>query len=316
MGMPLKWRGVRRRGGQCGGRRGTWLACVALAACVALCALAGCAFLGEPNTTGDLLVRFAANPDCGNFSAKGTADVVLSTGGLRSRVPVDVAAKADGSSLHGSLAVDLSSVSGECREYDVYAEQQGGAVVGYVARSAGASGQAREGASAAGPSPDWGRVEVDLPRGIDVKTVVEVLSDAKFMRVAYDSDDQVRYELTIPAVEALRALVGSGQISASFARVDEAALEEALGDGRLHVRFDRDCRLRSASLDLGFVRPAGEGSPVSVDVDLDASVTFDGYGGVAAGEAAVPTSVRESAVDAKDPLDVEGLTRELEGARR
>jgi hypothetical protein len=98
--------------------------------------------------------------------------------------------------------------------------------------------------------------------------------------------------------------------------VDEAALEKALGDGRLRVRFDRDCRLRSASLDLGFVRPAGEGSPVSVDVDLDASVTFDGYGGVAAGEAAVPALVRESAVDAKDPLDVEGLTRELEGARR
>ena len=259
-------------------------------------------------------MRFAANPDNGNFSSEGTANLVFSIGGFRARVPVTMEAKADGSSVHGSVVVDMTSVSGSRHTFDVYVEQQGDAVVGYVRES----GDATEPGSATDPgdtSSGWRRAQVDLPFKIDVAAVSELLSEAKFMRVAYESDDKVCYELTLPAQTVLDAILGKGQVSTSFAEVDAAALEEALGNSILHVRFDKNCAVRSVSLDLGFTQRAGDGIAVSADVDLDVMVLFDGYGSVAAGETAVPSSARESAVT-MDPFDERELKDGLEALRR
>ena len=273
-------------------------ACAALVAAVALCALAGCSFLGEPASTEDLLVRFAADPNCGNYTVEGTADLVLKAAGYRTRIPVGVSGSADATAARGSVDVDLSSVGGARHFYEGYVEQQGKQVVGYVTRPNDAPGA-------------WSRAEVTLPTKIDVATVVKVLSEAKFMRVAYDSDDQVAYELTIPAASALRAFVGSGQISASFADVDVDKIAELLGDGELRVRFDRDCRPRSVAFDLGLTVPAGDGVPVPVSANLSVALAFSNHGSVTEADVSVPSKVSDSAQLTDDPFAVDALTREL-----
>ena len=273
-------------------------ACAALVAAVALCALAGCSFLGEPASTEDLLVRFAADPDCGNYTVEGTADLVLKAAGYRMRVPIDVSGSADATAARGTVDVDLGPVGGSRHFYEGYVEQQGQQVVGYVTRPNDAPGA-------------WSRAEVTLPTKIDVATVVKVLSEAKFMRVAYDSDDQVAYELTIPAASALRAFVGSGQISASFADVDVDKIADLLGDGELRVRFDRDCRPRSVAFDLGLTVPAGDGVPVPVSANLSVALAFANHGSVTEADVSVPPKVSDSAQLSDDPFAVDALIREL-----
>ena len=150
-----------------------------------------------------------------------------------------------------------------------------------------------------------------LPTMIDVATVVRVLSEAKFMRVAYDSDDQVAYELSIPAASALRAFVGSGDISASFADVDVDQIVDLLGDGELRVRFDRECRPRSVAFDLEFSVPAGDGVPMPVKANLNVALAFSGHGSVTDAEVSAPAKVSDSAQLSDDPFAVGVLIREL-----
>ena len=262
-------------------------ACALLVAAVAVCALAGCAFLGEPASTEDLPVRFAAHPDCGNYTMEGSADLVVKAAGFRTRIPVGVSGSAAATTARGTVDVDLSSVGGSRHTYMGYVEQQGPSV--------GA----------------WSRAEITLPTKIDVATVVRVLSEAKFMRVAYDSDDQVAYELSIPAASALRAFVGSGQISASFADVDVDQIVDLLGDGELRVRFDRECRPRSVAFDLEFDVPSGDGVPVPVKANLNVALAFSGHGSVTDAEVSAPAKVVDSAKLTDDPFAVESLVREV-----
>ena len=273
-------------------------ACALLVAAVAVCALAGCAFLGEPASTEDLLVRFAAHPDCGNYTMEGSADLVVKAAGFRTRIPVGVSGSAAATTARGTVDVDLSSVGGSRHSYMGYVEQQGPSVVAYVTRPNDAPGA-------------WSRAEITLPTKIDVATVVRVLSEAKFMRVAYDSDDQVAYELSIPAASALRAFVGSGQISASFADVDVDQIVDLLGDGELRVRFDRECRPRSVAFDLEFSVPAGDGVPVPVKANLNVALAFSGHGSVTDAEVSAPAKVVDSAKLTDDPFAVEALVREV-----
>lgn len=250
-----------------------------------LAMLCGCAFIGEPASTGDLLVRFAANPNNANFVADGHADLVLSVGGYCVTVLVDGSAQAADGTTHCRVTVDMTALTGETRAYDIYVEQQERKVIGYLN-------------DATGGSKPWNRAEVDLAFAIDIPTVVDILSEAKFMRASYDSDDRVRYDLTLPAASVLDVVWGKGDVTTSFYAVGKEELEDALGDSKLHVCFNEDCLVRSVSLDLDFTF---EGK---VSVDLDTRVVFDGYGTVDAASLAVPEGVRESSVVTDDPLDL------------
>ena len=268
---------------------------------LAIGGLVGCKLAGEPATTEDLLVRFAANTNNANCFADGSADIALTLGGYRMPVPVTGHLDAADGNMHATVNVDMTSFADEVRVYEAYVEQQGNSFVGYV----------RNTSNDAAP---WSEVQVDLSFTIDIPAIVDILSSARFMRASYDSDDQICYDLTLPATSVLDAVFGRGDVSTSFWEVDRGQLEEALGDSVLHVCFNKDCLVRSVSMNVNCKYEDKKVLPRPLAINLEFQATMDGYGTMSKDDLVIPDSVRESAVVTDDPFDADGLTDQLEAA--
>ena len=260
--------------------------------------LLGCSVMGEPSSAEDLLVRYAANPDNTNCVANLDVELGLTVSGYRTLIPVEADVRMADSTAAGHIGIDLSDLEAGVREYDVYAELQDTTLRVY-ARPAGSDAAV------------WDRTELDATFSIDIPLVVELLSDAKFMRVAYDSDDQVRYELTLPAKTLVMSLLDKGEITTSFWEVDRDALADAIKDSKLHVRFNEDCLVRSLSLDLNFAYVDKELAPSPIKVSLDAEAVMDGYGTVKAPDAAIPDQVKADSELTDDPLRASEMAEQI-----
>ncbi len=306
---------------------------------LALCMLVGCAALGEPTSTEDLLVRFAANPNNTNFVAKGGASLALTLSGYRAAVPIEGTVLVADDKALCNVSVDLSSFASEKRAYEIYVEAQGTSGVFYLRdskseqKTPSSSVVSRVEESAQTDEKDeqqtdfvgeleenfttsdiWNRAQIDVSFDVDIPLVVDVLSQAKFMRASYASDDQICYDLTIPAKDALHAVLSRGEITTTFCEVNEDELASILGDSKLHVCFNKDCLIRSVALDLDFTYDDKETIPVPVHFDIELSATFDDYGTVDLSQVAASEEVREAATNTSDPFDVDGLAEKLQSS--
>ena len=281
-------------------RVSAWLAAIASALALALVGvLAGCAMIGEPTSTESLLVRFAAQPDNANFSARVHVGCAVRFASSRLTVPIDASARTAGGSATGTATAGLTAL-GETdpRQYEFCGELSDNRVTWYL-HDAGA------------PDKPWERSEIEVSCKLDIPLVVELLSDARFLRVAYDEEPEVRYELVVPAASIVQAVLDKGEVSTSFGKVDEAAVLEAIGESKLHVRFDERCLVRSVHISLGFSYEDKELLPVPADVNLDFVLTADAYGEVDAAQAQVPDAVRDGAVATDDPLGMRDIAAKL-----
>ncbi len=271
---------------------------VVAGAAFALGCLCSCAFLGEPTSTEDLLMRFAANPQNTNFMADGSADLALTLAGYRLQVPILGHAEVADDSAHVKVDVDMTSFCGEHRTYEAYGELEGNSIVAYVQDTS-------KGTQA------WNKAEIDLSFHVDIPAIVDILSSARFMRVSYDSDDQIRYELTLPASSVVDAVFGRGDVSTSFWKADSEELKKVLGGSMLHVCFNKDCLVRSVSLDMDYTFEKEKVLSHKLFVDLEVQATLDGYGTLDSKTTAVPDAVRDAGVATDDPLSLNGLTAKL-----
>lgn len=273
----------------------TRLVAVAAALALSLAGLAGCSLFGEPASTEDLLVRYAANPNNTNYVAHATADLTVTAAGQRIAVPITGEMSFADNAGKGSATVDMTSFSDETRAYDFFAEVQGTSGTVYVTNSSS-------------DSMAWKRAELDLSFEFDIEALVKILSNAKFMRASYQNDDKVCYDLTLPAKDFLDGFLGMGDVAASFGEINQEELDELLGDSKLHVCFDKDCLIRSVSLDLSYAIDDPEILPVRAQLRLDFDVVVDGYGTVKPEDVAIPETVRQTAALSDDPCDLDGIT--------
>lgn len=278
--------------------RGRWLASLVCAALVAVIGLTGCAFLGEPTSAETLLVRYAANPNVENYATDAKVNLAVSVSGFRANIPVTAKFVGAGKESYGTVDVDLSKLGAGVQSSEVYSELVGKSLKIY-SRPAGDSSQL------------WERTEVDFSFTVDIPLVVDLLSDAKFMRVAYDSDDQICYELKLPAAKLVKSVLDMGQITTSFGDIDEDFIMEALGDSQLHVCFNEDCLMRSVRLDTNFTYRDKDVIALPVKVGLSLNAEMDGYGTIDPDEVAVPSVVRDGSKLEDEPLHLDVLADDL-----
>ncbi|MBP3893548.1 MAG: hypothetical protein J6D34_05830 [Atopobiaceae bacterium] len=269
--------------------RVTWLASTMLVLALGIGGLWGCSFAGEPNSAADLLLRFANNPNNSNCAIDARVDASVSLAGYRVRTPVTAQLKSADSCAHGTVTADLSAINAGTQTYEVYAEIHGGSVAVYVHPDASKAGT-------------WDRSEVNATFELDIPLAVELLSDAKFMRVSYDSDEQICYELILPAKNVVETLLDMGTIETSFWEVDKGVPLDAVKESKLHVCFNKDCLVRSVSLDLNFTYENKELVPQPLKVSVDFDATMDDYGTVDPATTLVPKDVKSGSKLTDDPI--------------
>ena len=289
---------LRHIGGLAGG-----LVAALLVAVIALGAATGCSWLGEPSSTENLLVRYAANKDNDNFVLDGRADLSLAVSGLRTNLPITAHFEVAGQAARGTVAIDLSALGDGFGMvgFDIRGEMVGHDIIWYV-RKQGSTGL-------------WSSSQVNTSFSIDIPLIVDVLSSSRFVRVAYDTDERVCYELTMPAASLLDAVMGMGDITTSFGALDQEALDAALGESKVHVCFTKDCLACAVSCDLAFTYQ-DERIPVPVTVYLNLEGNIDQYGHVDPASAAVDDDVRNNTFIADDPLNVDGISDQVLGNLR
>lgn len=279
--------------------RRIWLVSLILTLTVTVFGLLGCSFVGEPNNAEDLLVRFAANPNNVNCVTTADMDINIAISGFHGRIPVTISSKSADTTAHGTVVADLSSIGGGVQNYEFYGELvDNTAIRAYVKRSDK-------------KAMPWKRIEVDSSFKIDIPLVVNLLSDAKFMRVSYESDDQVRYELTLPAKTLADTVLGMGEVSTSVWEVDQNALDDMLSESKLHVCFNEDCLVRSVTLGLSFTYVDKDVIALPVKVNLNLNTESDGYGSVDPSEVAIPDEVREQSELSDFSDEVEETSNEI-----
>jgi hypothetical protein len=127
---------------------------------------------------------------------------------------------------HGTITADLSSLDADDYTVEVYAELLDRQLMCYL----------RSGTDA---PVSWRRWAVDLTKPIDIFTLTNLLASSELSIVAKDSDEQARYELSVPTKTALETAF---EIMSDPPELDMADFEDD------HVNFDftQDCHLRSA----------------------------------------------------------------------
>lgn len=277
----------------------TRLACTLCALLLVVGGLWGCSFAGEPNSAADLLLRFANNPDNSNCVADVSVDAAVSLAGFRARVPVTAQMESADSCAHGTVTADLSAINAGVPDFEVYTKVEGSSVTTYV-KPKGSS-----------DTVTWDRSEVNASFKLDIPLAVKLLSDAKFMRVAYDSDDQICYELILPAKDAIETLLDMGEVTTSFWEVDRQVLLDAVKESKLHVCFNKDCLVRSVSLDLNFTYENRELIPQPLKVTLAIDAVMDEYGTIDPQVTSVPEIVRGGSKITDDPLYAKEYSQKL-----
>ena len=92
------------------------------------------------------------------------------------------------------------------------------------------------------------------------------------------------------------------EITTSFWEVDKQVLLDAVKESKLHVCFNKDCLVRSVSLDLNFTYENRELVPQPLKVTAAFDAVMDKYGTVDPNKTAVPEHVRGASKITDDPI--------------
>lgn len=260
-------------------------------------AITGCSAFGAPATTEELLVRYVANEDVDNFSAKANIGLSVNALSVRTIVPITVDCRSADNVAHGTIEIDLSSLDTRNYKMEFYAELLDDALNCYIGTPSGKVGLN-------GEKTAWKLWVVDTTSQIDISTVTDLLSSSELILIAKDSDPQVSYELAVPTEKVLETVFDVTAGKVEVAGMDEGGMLDAVGNDKVRVGFTRDCLIRS--LDTGVILNfrSPETNNVQVRAGIDVSATLDDYGLVGRSEVAIPQKVRDTAVRTDEPIDV------------
>lgn len=265
-----------------------WAVLLAFAVALGLC---GCSAFGAPATTEELLVRYVANENAGNFGAAVNVDISVNAMGVRAVVPVSAKLRAANNVAHGTIEVDLSSLDTRDYTMEFYAELLDDALNCYIGTPRG-TGVA------------WKLWTIDTTSKIDIFTITELLSASELTIIAKDSDPLVDYELAVPTAKVLKTAFDVTAGTAELGGMDERGLIDAVGNDKVRVGFTKDCLMRSLSSGVLLTFKSAETNNVEVRTGVEVSATFDDYGKVDPSEVAIPNDVRDAAVRTDAPVDV------------
>lgn len=260
---------------------------------VLACALGlyGCAAVGAPATTEQLLARYVANENVGNFAAKVDVNLNVSAMGVRAAVPVTIDLRAADNKAHGTAVVDLSSLDTRPYRIEFYAELLDNVLNCYI----GTPGNGKT---------TWKWWKVVTTSKVDLSTLTDLLSNSELTIVAKDSDPEVCYELTIPTTKALETVFDVTEGSAEVAGMGEQGILDAVETDKIRVGFTEDFLLRSLETGASFTFRSTKTNNVVVRTGVDILATLSDYGQVNPEEVAIPLKVRQGATPTDEPIDV------------
>ena len=203
-----------------------------LFACVVVLGLCGCSTFGAPATTEELLVRYVANENVNNFSAKVNVGMSVRALGVRTAIPITTNLRTANNVAHGTIEVDLSALDTRNYTMEFYAELLDDAINCYVGTPTDAG-------------TTWKLWTIDMTSSIDIFTVTDLLSSSELTLLAKDSDSQVSYELTVPTEKVLQTAFDISVNPAEVGGMDERGMLDAVSEDKVRVGFTKDCLMRS-----------------------------------------------------------------------
>ena len=262
-----------------------------LFACVVVLGLCGCSTFGAPATTEELLVRYVANENVNNFSAKVNVDMSVRALGVRTAIPITTNLRTANNVAHGTIEVDLSALDTRNYTMEFYAELLDDAINCYVGTPTDAG-------------TTWKLWTIDMTSSIDIFTVTDLLSSSELTLLAKDSDSQVSYELTVPTEKVLQTAFDISVNPAEVGGMDERGMLDAVSEDKVRVGFTKDCLMRSLESSVMLTFKSEETNNVEVRSGVEVSATLDDYGKVDPSEVAIPNEVRDAAVPTDEPVDI------------
>lgn len=253
--------------------------------------LFGCSKIGAPATTEELLVRYVANENVGNFDAKVNVDLSVNALGVRAVVPVKADLRVANNVAHGTIEVDLSSLNTRNYTMEIYAELLDDAINCYIGTP-----------SDAGTA--WKLWKINMSSKIDIFTVTDLLSSSELTLIAKDSDPEVCYELATPTTKVLETAFGVAADPAKVGGMGEQDMINAVSNDKVRVGFTNDCLLQSVDTSALFTLKSSETNNVQVRVGIGVAATLSDYGKIDPAEIAIPNEVRQKAVETQEPVDV------------
>ena len=264
---------------------------VMLFACVVVLGLCGCSTFGAPATTEELLVRYVANENVNNFSAKVNVGMSVRALGVRTAIPITTNLRTANNVAHGTIEVDLSALDTRNYTMEFYAELLDDAINCYVGTPTDAG-------------TTWKLWTIDMTSSIDIFTVTDLLSSSELTLLAKDSDSQVSYELTVPTEKVLQTAFDISVNPAEVGGMDERGMLDAVSEDKVRVGFTKDCLMRSLESSVMLTIKSEETNNVEVRSGVEVSATIDDYGKVDPSEVAIPNEVRDAAVPTDEPVDI------------
>ena len=262
-----------------------------LFACVVVLGLCGCSTFGAPATTEELLVRYVANENVNNFSAKVNVGMSVRALGVRTAIPITTNLRTANNVAHGTIEVDLSALDTRNYTMEFYAELLDDAINCYVGTPTDAG-------------TTWKLWTIDKTSSIDIFTVTDLLSSSELTLLAKDSDSQVSYELTVPTEKVLQTAFDILVNPAEVGGMDERGMLDAVSEDKVRVGFTKDCLMRSLESSVMLTFKSEETNNVEVRSGVEVSATLDDYGKVDPSEVAIPNEVRDAAVPTDEPVDI------------
>ena len=262
-----------------------------LFACVVVLGLCGCSTFGAPATTEELLVRYVANENVNNFSAKVNVGMSVRALGVRTAIPITTNLRTANNVAHGTIEVDLSALDTRNYTMEFYAELLDDAINCYVGTPTDAG-------------TTWKLWTIDMTSSIDIFTVTDLLSSSELTLLAKDSDSQVSYELTVPTEKVLQTAFDISVNPAEVGGMDERGMLDAVSEDKVRVGFTKDCLMRSLESSVMLTFKSEETNNVEVRSGVEVSATIDDYGKVDPSEVAIPNEVRDAAVPTDEPVDI------------
>ncbi len=273
--------------------RKSMLMSILLSVTIALSALCGCSWMGAPATTEELLIRYVANENVSNFNMKADANLSVTALGVHAKIPIHADFDATTNAAHGTITVDLSTLDTRDYAMEVYAEQRDQSIICYLSSL-----------KEDGTPTTWKCWTIDMTSSIDVSTLAELLQSSELTVLAKDSDEKVRYELTVPSETVLNTTFKLLKNSVEVAGMDEQAFIDAMGTDKYRVDFTEDCLIRSIATGASLNLKSAETNNVPVKIAMDVNAVFDDYGTKDASQTTVPDDVRENATPTDVPVDI------------
>ncbi|MBR3159013.1 MAG: hypothetical protein IKF14_07895 [Atopobiaceae bacterium] len=253
--------------------------------------MCGCSAFGAPATTEELLVRYVANENVDNFSARVDVGLNVNTLGMRAIIPITASLRTADNTAHGTIQVGLSSLDTRDYEIEFYAELLDDVLNYYIG-------------TPQGEQTTWKLWTVDMTSKIDIFTITDLLSASELTLISKDADSLVRYELSVPAEKILQTVFDVTAGSAEVGGMDEQGMLDAVASDKVRTGFTEECLMRSLDTAVLLTFKSAETNNVEVRTGIDISSTLDDYGKVEPADVAIPDEVRDAAVPTDEPIDV------------